>query len=1314
MEPITPRSEYSPHKRARIVSAFDSGMTGKEIAEKEGMPLPTVYGIRRRYRDQISARSSPRCGRPPKLSSRDKRRIFQLIRDDPFIMTQDILDQAGLDCSVNTLTRFLIKEGIQHKKALQRPKLTLELASKRLEFARKYLPLRKVKNPHRARSADKGSSTLDPSAHRTLLDASPPRFRFRKLSQSAAAPARLPRLPSWLPPQRPAVAAAAAATTTSTLTPAYSVGEHPPLDQHFPSRLDFLTSTPPNEPDCHSQAEFFHLTSKIELPVLTLPPILPFAPLDETIQALHSSLEVLPGGDVNDIDIPLRTECSTSSDLLPKMPYETVGEPYALSARGHSRGRNGKRSVDLAKPRTGKPPSQKAMLSRALQKANTAVQLDNAQNLQGARESYAEACDLLQHVLSKTTADEDKNKLEAIRRTYAGRIEELDLMVPQQVPNNKELPARPASADNRDEAVAAATTNDTTVVKEQSDVQQQQQQQPQQQLQRQQDTRYLSDSSQETSRSARLNTDQPSLHSTFSRSSRSPAKLQENTTEPSCTPQPLAAHPAKPQHDRYDSEDRGTESHHLGPGSGTRDGGAGHYRNESQNSWLDPIDESGGSTRRTSSMHSGNSSVFRHGHIRSYSGNTEAEFDTALDAAIEAAYDEGYEPMEPIDYDCIDRNDEIVTKALRKVEAARERVRQTEREAYPEEQHQGQEAGKLSKEMSGGFYEDLSSDEEERLLEEMTREYNIEDFIMTEEQSLSTTQPPGDPDDLVNGDWHNEREKKTKVPNTRSLAGTVPRSTTLPSHPVPKSLQPSAPPPQQSLPELPLTRAQSPGQTVRNRRLSGQNPKQLKIQTTQLQPPTAISFENLLQATPTSTPEIPVDRAVVERPQTSQSNQKLTPPSVDATVNEPRMLGSPPRQRGQIDVDEGIATRSGSPTVSKIRKNFSSSSLRSMKSRNMSLSNHDDASDISPGTPSSNFFGSARVPVMPAIPPPLAVSLREQLDSASPGSSYIFEDNIHLPATPGSPNPMVLDPPVALEPCPNDVMLRPFWLMRCLYQTLAHPRGGYLSTKLFVPRDVWKVKGAKIKNVEDKISNCDYLTAALLKLTKVDTCDADAVLDEMQSLEGCLEQVQTALTRKLGNEVGVHGSGVLFKEASHFSEGDGAPPVPRATSMSGKSSSFSWRRLRPKNSNMGLSGAYNSRVSGEGNKEPATMPTLPMTLLPTSRPPKRDLTQSQFIGPNAHYMASLARLFDAAQAIDQIARQVDDPGLRHADKTQVGLELCTRHAAEFFGFYVCRFVLTDLGMLLDKFIKRGMADIEIVTFCASNTNDYGRFFDHGD
>ena len=56
---------------------------------------------------------------------------------------------------------------------------------------------------------------------------------------------------------------------------------------------------------------------------------------------------------------------------------------------------------------------------------------------------------------------------------------------------------------------------------------------------------------------------------------------------------------------------------------------------------------------------------------------------------------------------------------------------------------------------------------------------------------------------------------------------------------------------------------------------------------------------------------------------------------------------------------------------------------------------------------------------------------------------------------------------------------------------------------------------------------------------------------------------------------------------------------------------------------------------------------------------------------------------------DQIARQVEDPGLRCTSQVHVGLELSARHAAEFFAFFICRFVFADIGIMLDKFIKRG-------------------------
>jgi hypothetical protein len=220
-----------------------------------------------------------------------------------------------------------------------------------------------------------------------------------------------------------------------------------------------------------------------------------------------------------------------------------------------------------------------------------------------------------------------------------------------------------------------------------------------------------------------------------------------------------------------------------------------------------------------------------------------------------------------------------------------------------------------------------------------------------------------------------------------------------------------------------------------------------------------------------------------------------------------------------------------------------------------------------------------------------------------------------------------------------------------LYQTLCHPRGGYISNKLFVPRDVWRVKGVKLKNVEDKIANCDFLTAALQKLAKVDNCDADAVLEEMQTLEGVLEQVQASLSRKLGNEVGVHGASTLFKEAgTTTADGDSSSSsmVDRKASVSAKpSGAFSWRRLRGKNSSAGLSSAYAGKggsggvgmstapalVEGAVSAKDAVVSSLPMTAHPTSRPAKRDISSVAFGGPNANYMGALARLFDAAQTV---------------------------------------------------------------------------------
>ncbi|KAK2001551.1 MIT domain-containing protein [Colletotrichum falcatum] len=1001
------------------------------------------------------------------------------------------------------------------------------------------------------------------------------------------------------------------------------------------------------------------------------------------------------------------------------MPSDFNGEASQMRGHPHNRFQTAANGVtDTAGPLRGRergnrPPSQKAMLSRALQKANTAVQLDNAQNFEGARHAYAEACDLLHQVLARTSTDEDRRKLEAIRRTYTSRIDELDQMAPiQPVSEAKALPARPESLGLRlnpslqfddDDDVEESAGIETAAL-----------------------SRILRDGGRsspnyggaglpisrmhtlgEPSRSSARVPEHYPLQSSFSRSplrdhaSDEQLIFQMPVEEASLLPPLSPRRPRSPKHDDRSSPDGLVRSDFSLTARRTNQSPR-HIRNSSResNSWLDPIDESGGST--ASSIHSRPSSaIVRRKHIRAPSSATEAEFDAALDAAVEAAYDDGYEPMGISDSESHELGDPIVAKALRRVEIAKERVRQNEREALEQANGREQRKQNQTEQQYDGdvvhedFYDDGSSDEEERILEEMTHGYSVDEFAF----NLASHQAAArnsESSDLAESAW------QTAVVSTDTVAADVSTSPTDPSGAThfPGAGSPKAPPPLQALPELPgkksfsaTTSSPGPAQSVRSRRMSGQNPKQLKIETSKLSQFGDPGRRYSVAQAPGGTHGIEFDTLDMTGPaDVSDSVGRPYSPPEGISPTQPVPPTPPFGHSRSRDSEDFTGSHSGSPSFRPpLRKNFSSSSLRSMRNRNMSLSNLDDASDMSPGTPLSTSFGiNGRHPAMPTLPTPLAAAFRDKFSSSSAGGLYLFDDSLHSPQSPGSPNPLHGDAPVPLEPCPTDYLLRPFWLMRCLYQTLAHPRGGYLSNKLFVPRDVWKVKGVKIRNVEDKMATCDYLTAALLKLARVDTCDADAVLEEMQYLEGILEQVQINLTRKLGTDVGVQTSSMLFRDASSSAEIEAAISVPRSGSVSGKSSSFSWRRLRSKNSAAGLNNSFNAKGNGlESGKESPGPETLPMTDHPTSRPSKRDPGNAQFTGPNAHYMGSLARLFDAAQAIDQIARQVEDPGLRHADKTQVGLELCTRHAAEFFGFFICRFVLSDLSVLLDKFIKRG-------------------------
>lgn len=262
---------------------------------------------------------------------------------------------------------------------------------------------------------------------------------------------------------------------------------------------------------------------------------------------------------------------------------------------------------------------------------------------------------------------------------------------------------------------------------------------------------------------------------------------------------------------------------------------------------------------------------------------------------------------------------------------------------------------------------------------------------------------------------------------------------------------------------------------------------------------------------------------------------------------------------------------------------------------------------------------------------------------AESGGRHLFDTSL------GRRSSAATTPPRTLEPCPDSTLLRPFWLLRCVLWTLIQPRGGYLTNRLFLPREAWLNRTVKLKNVEDKVAACDTLASSLTKLTNVNTYDAEAVLEELQAFEDVMERVQVTLSKRLGGEVGTNGIVNLFKDAAPSADS----PIDTATRESvkmhsGKSYLNSWRKLRSKT----LSGSSLPSAGGVRDVQMHTMATVPMTMsasVDKHTGHRRDaLREAVFEGPLRDYMSSIAKLCEASQALGkfivaslQVVRNID-------------------------------------------------------------------------
>ncbi|KAK3068014.1 hypothetical protein LTR53_014745, partial [Teratosphaeriaceae sp. CCFEE 6253] len=314
-----------------------------------------------------------------------------------------------------------------------------------------------------------------------------------------------------------------------------------------------------------------------------------------------------------------------------------------------------------SRSREAREKDKKAMLSKALQKANTAVLLDNAQNFEGALEAYTDACRLLQQVMDRSSAAEDKRKLEAIKVTYSNRIEELEQLDASRptTAEEKGLPARPMSDESvgfepraggvspvertlrSSVAIGTATGARVVDVPKLAYPREDQDGIPP----RASDAAHTTTLHDVRSRRQEARPERESEQGEILplRSEESSKTARQTLLLPALENQrymPAPLSPRKPPSPLPDPAGQQilTPVTQLGEPAPSSDPASNADANENAGSWLDTIDES---SSCRSSVHV---SSRERKHIRGNSAATDPDVDVAFDAAVEAAYDEGLEP----------------------------------------------------------------------------------------------------------------------------------------------------------------------------------------------------------------------------------------------------------------------------------------------------------------------------------------------------------------------------------------------------------------------------------------------------------------------------------------------------------------------------------------------------------------------------------------------------------------------------------------------------------------------------------------------
>jgi transposase len=136
--PIDKRQEIAILATAKDPKTKKKVYKQDQVAQMTGVSKSTVSRYSKRRIDDVSLKDRPRSGRPKALTDEDKDEIKRKIKKNPFLSCRQIIADIRLDCSPDTVSRFLSSIGLKSFKPAVKTKLNANQRRNRLQWAREY------------------------------------------------------------------------------------------------------------------------------------------------------------------------------------------------------------------------------------------------------------------------------------------------------------------------------------------------------------------------------------------------------------------------------------------------------------------------------------------------------------------------------------------------------------------------------------------------------------------------------------------------------------------------------------------------------------------------------------------------------------------------------------------------------------------------------------------------------------------------------------------------------------------------------------------------------------------------------------------------------------------------------------------------------------------------------------------------------------------------------------------------------------------------------------------------------------------------